>query len=505
MPDKNALKNFYLSHPVRSRFLLGLAIFFLLLLILRISLSPALSFGLRSWLKDEGLQVSIEDISFNITRGSFSLHNAVGSRDGKPLFRVGLVELDWRWTPLSEKTIEISKVTLDGLEVTIKQYSDVLIIGGVHIPLNAADANTANDIPLEEAPAARDLAEPWAAALNEVSLGNLKVCYLQHHAARADSSDKTLSMDYCIGIDEMTWQGSISYARNRELLNKNELPVASSGDFQLSGLQVQDNRLNHYVLHSQANTLENVVITGLNDIHIDRINMQQLSALQRPDQKHRDAVRFDTLQINNIRLSSLSRLQMDSIEIARPGLYIVRHKNTEWEYQQWLPTFPASANDNTDKAATNNSRETNNAFDLAIDNIHISGADWCYQDNSTNLYYCLTYDDMNWQGKLGYSTRPKANDDIALKVKGDLTLAQTLVHNHSIDRTLLKLDLLHLKGVTLDGINRAALGKIELDKLAALQRGQKDDDYTLGFDTLDIQDVQYLDRGLNVDTIKLDQ
>lgn len=501
MTTTNTLKTFYRNNPVKSRLLLGLLVLALLPVIFRLVLSPVLVYGAESWLKKQGLEARIEDISISLSDGAFSLRHARGKKDGLPLFNVDRVEINWRWTPLAEKTIEVSKIVLKGLDLTIKQYRDEIIIGGVHMPLSSTRKN-----PARQAAAADERAEPWAAALGEVSFSNLNVCYLRHDTTHAQSNDASLIVDYCAGIDEMTWQGSVSYARNRTRLEKNELPIASSGNFRLNGLKVNDNQLDKYVLSSHAIALENVVITGLNDIRIKQINMRRLSALQRDDNKHRDALRFRELTVNNLHFTRPGKLGLESVMISEPGLYIVKYSPSVWEYQQWIPKTAAAKKPVSDKKGTNNSHAANSpaSLDLTIGNISVTAADGCYQDNSRALYYCLTYDTMNWQGKLDYSTAAPSADAPALKARGAFSLTGILVHNHSIDRSLLKLQSFQLKDIALDGTSKATLKRAGFENLAALQRSEKDNDYTLGFDALNINDIAYYKSGIRIDNVNLD-
>jgi hypothetical protein len=95
-----------------------------------------------SWLKERGVDSTIEDININILKGTFSLVNAHGTKDGETLFHVGLIDIHWHWTPLSEKAIVVTKVELDNLEVNIGHYSDEIFVGGVHIPLTSEEPET---------------------------------------------------------------------------------------------------------------------------------------------------------------------------------------------------------------------------------------------------------------------------------------------------------------------------------------------------------------------------
>lgn len=160
---------------------MAVVIFFLFLIVLRISLSQIIIYSTQSWLNKQGIHSSIEDIQINITGGTVSLHNANGHKGDQPLFDIGLLAIHWDWAPLSEKVIEVTKVEVDGLNLAIKQFRDEIIIGGVSIPLQV-NSNKKSPGPMisgADDSIANELAQPWAAALNEVVFRHLNVCYPQ--------------------------------------------------------------------------------------------------------------------------------------------------------------------------------------------------------------------------------------------------------------------------------------------------------------------------------------
>lgn len=506
MSEINIIKAFYQNNRIKSRFLFALVIIILLLVVIRISLSEIIIYSTQSWLGKQGINASIDDIRIDIIAGTVSLHNANGSKDGQPLFDIGLIDIHLNWSPLSEKTIEINKVTLDGLNVAIKHYRDEIIIGGVSIPLQTKiNSKAAGQHVNVKAEIVNELAEPWAAALNKVVLRNLNVCYLQHHAERQNSNADSLFVDYCVNVDEMAWQGHISYATNKMLIKNNELPIVSSGNFKLSGLSVVDNSLKKYILKSASNELNNVVISGLNDIHIDEINMNDLSSLQRDDTKHKDALRFKQFNIKDIHFKNLNKLHVGNIEINDPGVYLVRVNKNYWEYQQWLPESSLSTISVVGETDKTELRKVAVPFEFAIDNISLNKADACYLDKSRNLYYCVTFDTLNWLGAINYSTLRTSSNKSALKIKGALSLKNTRVQNHSIQRALLTLDSLELQGVDINDFNHALLQHMELDGLAALQISEKKADNTFALEKFSVSNVEYKKSGINIDEINISQ
>jgi len=213
--------------------------------------------------------------------------NAQGLRDNKPLFHIGLVEIHWQWKPLSNKTIDITSITLDRFKLDIKHYSDSIVIGGLDISSGSSaldsktaskDKNETEQVPLS-----------WAANLGHVSFTNLDICYLQHTSSKLQSNSNSLFVDYCLTLDEMSWQGSIGYATDSKLLNTDDLPLSSTGNFILSDLVLTDNKLNKNLLVSKSSQLNDVTISGLNDIRIKQLQMEHLSLLQRDEKQHIDA------------------------------------------------------------------------------------------------------------------------------------------------------------------------------------------------------------------------
>ena len=493
------IKAFYLRRPWSGRFIVAFFILSLLLIIARIALSPGIIYGTTSWLKKQGIEASIEAVDINIFDGTVTLKKAVGNKNGSPLFKVGLVELHWQWRPLSNRTIKITRVALDSLDINIRQYRDAIIIGGVNISLGETTNETPENINKDEAD---ENVKAWAAALGEVSFTNLNICYQQNAATLTQATDESKLVDYCIALEKMSWAGTISYATDTELLKTGDVPLTSTGDFTLNGLNIIDNRLSKKLLSSRSNTLNNVTIRGLNDIHIDQLTMHDLSLLQRDDKKHVDSLRFQQLTINDIKLSHLNYLSINDININKPGVYLVKLNPSDWEYQQWIPQSPVN-NQTSEKTSKEKPAEKSATFRFALNNLTISNSDLCYLDNKQSLYYCLTARALNWQGKLQYNTLASTPDTLNLHAEGELELLQPNIRNHSIDRDLLrfkKLALIKLK-VT-DGKN-ISIDQFKLDELAALQRSKQDNDDTLSFDNLTIDNINYADDKVIINSFSL--
>ncbi len=490
------IKNLYANNPWKGRLILTVLIIVIILTIIRVTLSPAIVYSTTSWLKKQGIESAIEEIKINLHDGSISLVNAKGFKDNDPLFNIGLIDIHWRWAPLSEKQVVVTKVVVDKIDVDIKQYTDEIIISGVHISLGQASS--------DEAKQTEDTkTRPWAISLGELVLTNFNVCYLQHTSAKANATKDNKFVDYCVQLEEMTWGGTISYATDAGLVASGDLPLSSSGSFALNGFNIIDNKINKKLLVSESNTLSNVVVSGLNKIHIDELVMNGLSALQREDSQHHDAVRFQQIAISDIKLTTLNSLSVKSIKVSKPGLYIVRQNQSDWEYQQWVPAS-GKANQKTDTDSNNTKKDSEALFKFTVDNINIDNSDMCYLEQDSSLYYCFVLDEFNWKGAVKFSTEPSGSGGPALSVSGDLKLLHPNVHNHTLKRNLLDVKSIAVANLNIADIENITLSKLNVKGLSALQRSENKSDNTLSFDELDIKDIKHSTNKIAINTIKLD-
>lgn len=495
------IRTYYKNNPRHGKiFIAVLALIFILSLV-RILLPQTIIYSTTSWLKDQGIDATIEAININIIDGTVSLVNAEGHANGKTLFNIGLVDIYWRWAPLSEKTIVVTKIGLDKLNINTEQYHDKIIIGGVSIPLNESSGINADEVSEKLEETAED-SKSWAAELGEVIFTNLEVCYLQHNSTFQLASADSLYVDYCVSLKQMSWAGTISYATDLELLKTSDIPLSSTGNFTLNGLGIKDNKLNKDLLLSQSNTLKNVVVSGLNNLSIEQLEMNNLSLLQRDDEKHKDSVRFSQLIIDDIRLTDLNSLAINDIKMNNPGVYLVKQNQSRWEYLDWLP---AALNDTNEKIDPKNSPANNEAglFNVVINNINIKNSDFCYLEEKSTLYYCLKLAELDWMGQINYNTNPTKTNTLNLTLKGDLRLAKQRIHNESLNRDLIDFEMLLLSKLNVTGTDNISFENLELNEFTALQRSKSKNDNTAAFDKLVISQVNYSPKKININSFSL--
>ncbi len=502
----NKLKSFYAKNPWTSRISLFFISLIFILIIIRVILTPTIIQLTTSWLKDRGIDATIEDISLHIIGGTVTLTNATGTENGQPLFNIGHVDLHWLWSPLSNKKVEVSHIEVSHLVVRIKDYTDTIVVGGVHIPVSSTPETADNNT---EITTTNTNVKPWAASLGEVVFSDIDVCYLQHSSTIAEASNTNRTMDYCVRLNEMLWSGTISYATDAELLKSSDLPLSSTGDFTLNGLTVTDNILNKTLLDSKLNTLDKVVINGLNDIQADTLTMNELHAMHRDDDKHKDSFRFSNLTLKKIQLRNLNDLSIDNLELTTPGIYIVKNKMNDWEYQQWIPDLEKASAENTttkQKETENQSTETpeKSLFKFAINSINIDDADFCYLDKTTTLYYCYTHKNLNWSGPVSYGgnlgTQP------LVSINGNFKLTQPLITNKTIDRKLFSIDALNINKLLVAGLNAndIQVDSLMVNELHAMQRDDDKHKDSFRFSNLTLKKIQLRNlNDLSIDNLEL--
>ena len=93
----------YKAHLWQGRLLLATLATLLVLIVVRVSLPYTIAYSTIYWLGKQGVTAHIEDISIDITKSTFALLDARGSKNGQRVFEVGQILIDWNWRPLAEK------------------------------------------------------------------------------------------------------------------------------------------------------------------------------------------------------------------------------------------------------------------------------------------------------------------------------------------------------------------------------------------------------------------
>ncbi|MGD2160846.1 MAG: hypothetical protein PVG94_06690, partial [Gammaproteobacteria bacterium] len=146
-------KTWYKNNLWQGRLLLSVLIILLALVIIRISLPYTIVYSAVYWLNKQGITSQIEDISINVIKGTFSVHNANGAKNGERIFNIGEASIDWEWKPLSTRTIVVKRISLADLDLQAQQYTDGLIVAGITL---------ASDGTVEQPPAEEEQPVSWS-------------------------------------------------------------------------------------------------------------------------------------------------------------------------------------------------------------------------------------------------------------------------------------------------------------------------------------------------------
>jgi len=331
--------------------------------------------------------------------------NAKGSRDGKALFNIGLIDIHWHWAPLSDKTIAVTKVVLDKLNVDIEQYTDTVIIGGVKIALKKPLESN-----IEQADEAVENNTSWAATLDEIIFSNLNICYLKHLSEIAKAQDDNKLIDYCLQLENLSWQGSIHYATDKNLIASEIIPVSTAGDFSLTGLNITDNRLNQSLAKLRSTTFNDVTINGLNDIRIKEIIINHLSALQRSDDNNGATVALAKLSVTDL-IYATDNLSIDAINFSELKAHVSINKNGKFEHDKWRLTDDDKSSTKTDKKQP----VSNKPFNLSINTLSLATEETIlFTDNSTTPVTKAGLQKLFFETSKLYTAKPETNSPFKL-------------------------------------------------------------------------------------------
>lgn len=178
-----------------------LATLLILIVIAILVLPSALRWGGEKWLRDQGLQASIEAVELDLSQGRLVVRGMRGKAPEGGGFELGQLRVTWRWSPLWDKELRIAGIEVNGLQLDASHAADgAWHVAGLAIP--AADNRVA-------APQAESNAEPspWRYRLGNVSITNLRVCYRDRPLSQQSDPLQSGFADVCTRWDDLNWRG----------------------------------------------------------------------------------------------------------------------------------------------------------------------------------------------------------------------------------------------------------------------------------------------------------
>ena len=316
----------------------------LLLALLRLALAPLTVMSLNSWFEQQGIESSVEDISFDINDGRLTLSKLDAKKAGLQVLMLDRLDLGWSWSELLDRQIILNFITATGLSFDVERGPDAgMVIAGIDLDKLASQN--------QPAPAATD-SEPlqWTVALKRLSLQNFELCYraLPQH-------------DLCNKFESLSWNGDIGL--DLAQLSNPVLPLQASGNFKLSKLKIQDNRLDRGMLGFDKFEMQEVRIDSLNDIAIKLVAFDTLTLFERPtDPEHASISRLKAIQIYQLGLTDMSHLDISELKLQGHEALVVSLASKKLEINEWLESLTAE----NAQAETGSTGEASKPFTFAI-------------------------------------------------------------------------------------------------------------------------------------------
>ncbi len=530
-----------LKQHTTSTLLLSVLIFFtVLVVILRLSLSAIIILSSEKWLASQQLVANIERIEISLFSGHVALHNVEAQNAQQQGFNIGELTLDWNWRPLFSNHVEINQLTLRDFSINAELHHDgTMNIGGIKLP-----ANQATSIQTEETEQAQ--ASIWQATIHNIELNNIKTC-----VAQLDQGNQPV-LDYCSELEQLQWQGQLAYLpESTELQNtQSSLAVYTDGRFNLKMLKLHNNLLELDLLNIGEITLPHVKLESLDTIQLQTLNISQLSLLQQSTGNAAEKTAIGKqinhlLAFDNLKLGPVSIVQSHEIalgDIALRGLRSQAYINADnrLDIAAWIPGQSTQATDQdsdtskTDEETQANSTATqqksdtqprsnstdDQAIHLSINNIQLSDSKLCTEHAGNSqlkpLGYCLTLDDISWQGELNYGKPKDKTDDtkspaLPLYASGDFTVSQLGMQNNALQLKLLSVDRIQLDKIAMQTIEHIDIASLTIEQLATLERSKQSIEntsdpqtpYIVSFDQFSIQPIQLAPNEITLGKVKL--
>lgn len=485
----------YNKHLWLGRLLLVFLILLLILFIVRVSLPYTIVYSAVYWLDQQGITSEIEDIDINVIQGTFAIINASGHRNGDTLFKVGKASIDWRWRPLAKKTLYVKEIKLEAFDLHLEQYVDGMVVAGVELKQDGS---------IEPQPEAEEQAVDWGAALDQIKFTDLAFCYQLFDNA-IDDGEKSKRIDYCGNIDQLSWDGRFGFGgANPE--QQSEQNLTADGSLNIKQLNMYNNMLKGTLIDIGDLSLSKIIINGINDIHLDRLGIEQFAVLQDSGHsKHKHAVEFNKLDLLGIQLQNARVLAIDSIALNKPTVSVAKDSKGDWKFERWLlqPTETETTPPSDDETQTNGG----DAVSIKLGDVTITDAEACYQQpalaGSTDAVdYCLSLADIKWLGTVGITTAP--NDRPAeLDIKGNVVLVGLDIANNILKRDLLTFKQLEISKLDVNSIEDLSFDAFDLDDINGLELSHSENTHTLSINNVNVTAFKYGDRALTINKVAI--
>ena len=314
----------------------------LLLILVRLLLSPLTESEINNWFADHGIESTIEDISFDLSSGELSLTGLHAVKNQSRALKLDQLNLVWSWSALFDREFRVESIQVSGLALEVERRADGrLVFAAIELAQESQEEARAGEAPPQ-----------WKITLGDTDFKDFEICFRQPP-----------SHDYCESFELLQWKGSLSLDLSK--LADDALPLQVQGDFTLNQLQLQNNRLQRRMIGLDRFNIRGVAIDSLDSIAIDSIVLDGLSMLEKSaDAEATDITGIEQLQVDSLGFTQLNRLEIGSAVITNQRGRLVKRDDKELELDEWLEQYQASSTTDSD-AESGETAE----FSFAIDRL----------------------------------------------------------------------------------------------------------------------------------------
>lgn len=335
-----------MNRILKNFIVLPLIVIFLLLVSLRLALGPIAKSSINNWFEQQGIDSSIEDISFEVSEGRLTLTNLTANDNGSQVLALEQAGLGWSWSALLDSQVKLNSIDIAGLRFDVgRGPGERLVIAGI-------DLNKLST-PDEQARSTETDSEPveWSIVLQQLNINNFKLCYLalpQH--------------DYCNEFETLSWNGNIDLDLAR--LSEPTLPLNVAGDFRLSNLKIHNNRLERKLLDLGEFSMRQINVDTLDNISIGTIVLEALTAFERVAETGQAQItRLERIEVDQLRLTQMSHLDIAEVNLQDHEAILVNLSSKKLEIDEWLEAFASDATQN--EVAAESEKSTPFSFAIA--------------------------------------------------------------------------------------------------------------------------------------------
>ena len=319
-------RSFSSIKPWTARLILILLATIIILSVIRISLPFAIKFGAISWFESQGIEANIGDIEISLLDGTFAINDVSGKDKTEKGFSLDRFVVAWQWRPFFDHKVIIDQIEVKSLHIDTRLFDNGdMNIAGLVIQATTDEVQTKTT--------EQSTATPWDATIKNIIFSDTELCLQQYV-----NTDR-LIFDYCGKLADFNWAGDVSFKPSTQL-ETTETPLYVRGMLKINDIVLQNNQLKLDLLRVGLVDIKNINVDTPNNMSIDNIGVEKLSALQRITQtspKDAHVFSFDRLDIQPLKFSQLNNLSLGKIKLNGSSAYLHVNKDSHMEFEIWLP------------------------------------------------------------------------------------------------------------------------------------------------------------------------